>query len=174
MSPLHALLLLMSAATNGSDIVPNTNSAEFDVAARAYAKSDWVTAKRYFEIACTHNVANACGNLGVIHALGQGVPIDNLAAGTYYMRACNLGSSTGCANVGWFFENGIAFRSDPAKAAQYYQLSCNLNFSLGCRHLGNLHLRGEGVPQDTRLAVEYLNRALELDSNVDRMRIVYP
>lgn len=174
MTPFHALLFLMSAVTNGSEFTPNTQSAEFELADRAYAKANWVVARQNFEIACTSNVANACANLGVMNALGQGMPIDNSIAGTYYLRACNLSSGVGCANVGWFFEHGIALKRDPAKAAQYYQLSCNLNFSLGCRHLGNLHLRGQGVAQDTRLAIAYLNRALQLDTNVDRIKIVYP
>ena len=174
MTSFHAFLLLLSAVTNGSEFTPNTQSAEFDLADRAYAKADWATAKQNFEIACTDNVANACANLGVMNALGQGLPVDNLAAGTYYLRACNLSSGAGCANIGWIFEHGIALKRDPAKAAQYYQLSCNLDFSLGCRHLGNLHLRGQGVAQDTRLAIAYLTRALQLDSNIDRMKIVYP
>ena len=174
MAPFHALLLLMSAVTNGNGSVSDASSIEFDEGARAYSRSDWIAAKQNFEIACAGDVANACANLGVMNALGQGVTSDNSVAGAFYLRACNLGSAVGCSNIGWFFEHGIALRRDPAKAAQFYQLSCNLNFSLGCRHLGNLHLRGEGVRQDTKLAVAYLTRALELDSDIDRMKIAYP
>ena len=173
MIPIFAVLAFMSADSAAVVPTPAAQNAKFEQAARDYANGDWASAKRHFEVACNGNIPNACANLGVIHALGQGVPSDNIRASGFYQKACSLNSGVGCANIGWFFEHGIGQSRDPLRAAQYYQQSCSMNFSLGCRHLGNLHMTGEGVAQDTRLAIAYLTRALELDPNIDRIGVTY-
>ena len=67
----------------------------FDEAVAAYDRGDYATAVRGFLVHAEQGDATAQYNLGVMYALGEGVPENDAEAATWYRKAAEQGHASG-------------------------------------------------------------------------------
>lgn len=108
------------------------------------------------ESACRVGDAHACGQLGVMFALGRGVPRDARRARTVLEIACRGGSAAACTQLGLLIAvGGPRMLGESAKA---FAAGCDGGNGEGCGRLGNLFLTGDGVAHDPHKAAILLDR----------------
>jgi hypothetical protein len=149
--------VLEESSTPRHPPAPDTN----EILRRADAFYDQ---KRYAEAAplydqlCNAGNAVACGRLGYLYDLGEGVGEDDLRAVALYTKACDGNSYKSCNNLGVQYVKGKGIAKDPSRAAMLFSKACNGKYFTGCSYLGLLYLAGEGVGKDVGRGRELLTQ----------------
>ena len=108
----------------GPALAASPAAAGFDEGDRAFRNGDFARALAEFLPAAASGDANAQEMIGVIHALGLGVPADRGAAFTWYLRAAERGHAGAQSGVGWYYEVGLGgVPVDLVRAHLWYALS---------------------------------------------------
>jgi TPR repeat protein len=158
--------------------------------------ADFDSARPLFQVACDHDVAVSCGNLGYVEkkahpeqaraAFEKGCALDSpyscLGFGTFLLdqgkpgeqalaleknqKACDGNMAEGCANLGYQYREGKGVSADPEKGFEHDTRACQLGSGIGCTWVGNVLLSGKGHAQDEPLAFKYYARACELDKRI--------
>ena len=105
--------------------------------------------------------AGAQNNLGVMYALGQGVPRDYREAVRWYRRAAEQGNANAQNSLGWSYSNGRGVPQDDREAVRWYRRAAEQGNANAQNSLGWSYSNGRGVPQDDREAVRWYRRAAE-------------
>lgn len=122
-------------------------------------------------MACEHDLAIACTNLGYQYMQGRGVTADEAKGVDYYGRACKLNSGLGCVLLGHTYVRDGSRARDPVKALGLYRKACELKQPLGCHFAGTMLLGNGGVPTDDKTARQYLARACD-DGHAESCRVL--
>ncbi|WP_406547459.1 tetratricopeptide repeat protein, partial [Succinimonas sp.] len=64
-------------------------------------------AKTFYEKGCKLKEGDACNNLGLLYARGNGVRHNPTTAKSYFKKACDLGSQNGCNNYRLALQKGF-------------------------------------------------------------------
>ena len=128
---------------------------------RPDASNITVEEKSPLETACLNGNANACNDLGVKYATGEGVARNHSRAMELYRKACDIGSAVGCGNLAFFYRNGEGSPQDDAQAAAYFKRACNGGYASGCTDLGYMYEKGHGVSKDEKMAVDYYRKGCD-------------
>ncbi|MEE8544981.1 MAG: tetratricopeptide repeat protein, partial [Alphaproteobacteria bacterium] len=80
--------------------------ADFDDGVVAYISGDYATALREYRLAAEQGDASAQNNLGVMYAMGRGVPQDSALAAQWYRRAAEQGDARAQYNLGFMYADG--------------------------------------------------------------------
>lgn len=136
------------------DEAENADSCYWLGQARSMTK-DKAGARWAFETACRHNFADACKELGELHLVGEGVPVDAGKATKLFKRACELGSAAACR---W-----IMIGTNTREWIQSYQRACEAKNYTACYLLAGLYRRrAAGTPPNAYdLAVGLFKKACE-------------
>lgn len=81
--------------------------ADFSTAMDAWLKRDYVHAMTELVPVAESGNATAQELIGVLHALGLGVPQDREKAFAWYLRAAENGHAGAQSGVGWYYEVGL-------------------------------------------------------------------
>ena len=148
--------------------------AGFDDGVAAYELSDFVPALREFRVAANQGDARAQYMLGLMHAHGLGISVDNTEAMKWYRRAAEQGHAKSQYNLGVMHqrgtdlpsvnrplsvvaETGLGVAPAPnqqrlglsyAEAAKWYALAANQGLVEAQYNLGLMHASGGGIPED--------------------------
>jgi hypothetical protein len=97
--------------------------------------------------------------LGLLHELGQGVPLDTAAAYGWYRRAAELGLTAAAFNVAVMHDAGRGVPRDMTEAALWYARAAARGHPRAQFNLAQLYSAGEGVPRNPALAEAWYRAA---------------
>lgn len=160
LSRLRSVAEAGCAAGNGS----LCNRIGFSISRGDYGwAQDGAQALRYFEQACSLGNAVACGNAGISHQEGKGVPVDRAAAGRLYEKGCRLGDMTPCQmQAGWLLHEGVAGAPKAVESVASMRANCADRALNGpsCVALGVAYFRAsEGLARNENEAGKYWSKA---------------
>lgn len=125
-------------------------------------------ARRYEEAEAIYREAIAGGygaamvNLGYMHRVGRGRPVDGAEAARLYREAALLGNPRARVNLGSLYRTGQGVPKDLAEAVYWTRLAADVGWANAINALGNYVEKGEGVTQDDAQAAELYVRAAQL------------
>lgn len=105
-----------------------------------------------FDRACVTGDHEACRNLGVMYAEGQGVVANPARSAALYGQACERGNAKACDNLGLVLLQGHGVPAAPARARELFKKACDGGNALGCRNLGLALVGGTGGPREPEAA----------------------
>ena len=79
-------------------------------------------------------------NLGVMYAIGQGVPQDDAQAVQWYRQTAEQGDAQAQVLLGIAYESGRGVRQDLALAQEWYGKACDNGDQIGCNNYLRLKL----------------------------------
>jgi uncharacterized protein len=146
-----AVLILLSVASIA-------RADEFDVALRAYTKSDHATALRLIGPLADRGDIRAQVLLGNMYRDGNGVQQSDVEAFKWYLMAANKNEP----QAQYLCGNGYFQKGDNAEALKWYWKSAEQGYGPAQFELGNFYEKGFAVPQNYILAyMRYTLAALE-------------
>lgn len=114
-------------------------------------------------------------NLGIMFYMGQGVPVDYLAALHWFKQAAKQGHALAQYNAGYMYEKGEGTPQDYEEAVKYYRQAAEGGNRLAQYTLGSMYEKGQGVQQDEVLALKWYNLAAvqgELKAKIARDSVI--
>ena len=127
-----------------------------------YKKSDYPTARKYFQAACAKDQPQACENLGVMAYQAQGEKKDVEKALGLFRQACKAGQVSSCRNAGAEYFQGKIIKRDYKVALELFERGCELNDGFSCYNAGVLRADEAVGLQDPKRAVEHLERGCKI------------
>ena len=110
--------------------------------------------------ASSGNAAAQCG-LGVMYAIGDGVPQDYTQAASWWRKAAEQGSAAAQYFLGGSYHTGRGVPQDDTKAALWRGKAAGKGIVLAQAALGASYFAGIGVPQDDVRAAFWFRKAAE-------------
>ncbi|KAF0677568.1 tetratricopeptide repeat protein [Profundibacterium mesophilum] len=99
-------------------------AADLEAARQAMEAGRFAEAHAGFQVAARSGNADAEELIGVMHAMGLGMPRDDIRAFDWYMRAALKGHAGAQSGVGWYYEVGRGLPApDMVRAYAWYTLS---------------------------------------------------
>ena len=117
---MKKLLLILVLAVMGGNVA---TAGDFDAAAKAYQKRDYVTAITLFFSLADKGHATAQFNLGVMHENGTGVVQDFKKSVGWYRMAAEQGYVKAQFNLALMYEGGKWVKRDYVLAHMWYNLA---------------------------------------------------
>ena len=117
---MKKLLLILVLAVMGGNVA---TAGDFDAAAKAYQKRDYVTAITLFFSLADKGHATAQFNLGVMHENGTGVIQDFKKSVGWYRMAAEQGYVKAQFNLALMYEGGKWVKQDYILAHMWYNLA---------------------------------------------------
>ena len=117
---MNKLLLILVLAVMGGNVA---TAGDFDAAAKAYQKRDYVTAITLFFSLADKGHATAQFNLGVMHENGTGVVQDFKKSVGWYRMAAEQGYVKAQFNLALMYEGGKWVKQDYILAHMWYNLA---------------------------------------------------
>ncbi|MDR1367227.1 MAG: sel1 repeat family protein [Candidatus Accumulibacter sp.] len=144
--------------------------------AHAQAEQDDFRVVEPYQKACDSGSDAACGMLGFMYKVGEGVKQDDFKAATLFQKACDGGSAASCGMLGSMYRWGEGVKQDSFKAVALHQKACDGGSGMSCDELGVLYEKGEGTRKDIDQALLYFEKACDLEDrsgcvNFDRLKI---
>ncbi len=138
-------------------------------ALKAFENRDYVTALAGFRLNADLGDPDAQSFLGMMYALGWGVPQDKTEAVRWYRLAADQGNPIAQRELekmpafqnelGTNYADGIGVPQDDAKAIHWYTLAAEQGFADAQFNLGFMYMEGRGVLQDFAIAHMWSNLA---------------
>lgn len=120
---------------------------------------DYVTARRWYEIAAAQRNAGAQSQLGQLYADGRGVPQDFKKARQWWEQAALQGNAQAQFNLGQLYANGRGVSQDYATARGWHEKAAAQGNAWAQAQLGQLYANGWGVPQNYATARGWYEKA---------------
>ncbi len=105
------------------EVLPSPGCADFDAGDKAYDRADYKTALKEWRPLADFGDAEAQNKLGVLYALGEGVPQDYIEAARWYRRAAEQGHAHAQYNLGIMYSRGLGLPQDYAQALVLFNRS---------------------------------------------------
>ena len=146
--PVYAQAQTSSAASLQADCDSGKLEACVKAGSILYAKGeDLFGARKAYQTGCEGNLAEACLNLGVMVAAGDGGREDDRSARGIYDKACSLNLAAGCYNSAQLQLRGEGGAVDIRAARQGFDTACQRGLAQACRDLGlTLNRTDAGLP----------------------------
>ena len=103
--------------------------------------------------------ARAQYNLGVMYAMGLGVPQDSREALKWFHLSAAQGNAGAQYNLGVMYANGYGVPQDSRESLKWFRLAAAQGDAGGQYTFGVMYLNGQGVPQDSREAATWFRLA---------------
>ncbi len=92
--------------------------------------------------------ACAQSTLGLMYAMGAGVPENDREAGKWFRLAADQGHAEAQFNLGTMYNKGIGVPESDVEASKWFQLAADQGHAEAQFNLGFMYANGEGVPED--------------------------
>lgn len=122
--------------------------AGFQEGLLAYARRDYATAQKEWQLPAEHGLAAAQYNLGTLYATGRGVAKDIATALRWYRKAADQGLVSAQYTLGNMYATGQGVPMSIAQALSWYRKAADQGLAKAQYNLGVLYGNGQGVPQD--------------------------
>ncbi len=107
----------------------------------------------------------ACSDLGVLYALGRGVPQNDERASALARRACEQGAAIACSNQGALLAEGAGRtqgeKDVEARIVRLFRKACDAGAAEGCTNLGTVLEAGKLTVRDVRASARAHRRACD-------------
>ena len=114
------------------------------------------------DAACEGGDLDACTQLGVQYARGDGVPSDRFRASQLFRKGCAGDHAHACMFLAEAYRKGEGAGADTAKAQELYIKACELGDGLACRSVGDMYILGNLYGTDGRTAGLWYQMGCEL------------
>jgi len=114
---------------------------------------------KWYRKAAEQGDAQSQHNLGVMYAIGQGVPEDDAEAVKWFRKAAEQGCAEAQHKLGVMYANGKGVPEDDAEAVKWYRKAAEQGFDKAQVNLGLSYEFGTGVPEDYVEAYKWANLA---------------
>ena len=135
---------------------------------------DWegrVQAARWFPTAMQNDDPEAMRYLGIMYALGSGVPQDMAQAVGWIRKAAERHDAAAACLLGYLYETGEGVPLDKARAAGWYHEAAREGYPVVLERLARMFAEGDGIPQDTAEAVNWRRKAAERGDAEAQLRL---
>ena len=115
----------------------------------------------WFEKAAHAGLAPAQCNLGLLHLLGHGVPVDDRLGAHWISKAADAGLAPAQNHYGKLFQEGrgVKTKKPLTRAVQYFQKAADQGETNAMVNLAAAHIDGRGCPKDLAKARSLLTVA---------------
>jgi hypothetical protein len=147
------------------------HGAEFAEGFYAYSEGDYETALGIWQPLAEEGDADSQFGMGLLHANGWGVPLDDAAALRWYELAADQGHAEAQYNIGVMYQNGWGVEPNDQEAFKWHRLAAESGFSAAQRSLGSMYANGLGTEVDRIQAYMWFEIAAALgdrDANFNR------
>ena len=134
---------------------------DFQTGLAAYRQGDYAAALREWQPVAEQGDANAQYNLGLLYALGQGVPQDFKRAAEWYEKAARQGVAAAQYNLGVIYANGQGVPQNVTEARQWFARAAEQGVAQAEDSLGYFYGAGQGIPKNFAEAEKWYRRAAE-------------
>lgn len=131
----------------------------FERGGKAFLRGDYSTALSSFQSAAEQGRPEAQLGLGVMYAVGKGVPQNFAEAVKWYRLAAEQGDATAQYSLGVMYDKGLGVPQDYAQAVKWWRLAAEQGHAAAQEMLGGMYAIGKGVPQDFAEGYAWLNVA---------------
>jgi uncharacterized protein len=142
-------------------LLASTVLADFRNGVEAYHRGNDVTALQEFWTLAHEGHSGAQFNLGVLYAVGRGVPQDYGQAARWYRLAAEHGHALAQCNLGVLYEKGEGVSRSDAEAIRWYRMAADQGNPGGQNNLGRMYEQGLGVPRDPSQAAAWYRKAAD-------------
>ena len=97
--------------------------------------------------------------LGLMYAMGEGVPENNREAGKWFRLAADQGNAEAQFNLGLMYDKGVGVPESDVEASKWFRLAADQGNAEAQFNLGFMYANGEGVPKDYVQAYIWANLA---------------
>jgi TPR repeat protein len=126
-------------------------------------------AAAYLTQACEMGEPAACSDLGVLYAIGRGLPQSDERAVALSHRACEQGAAIACSNQGALMAEGVGGPAPKAAPGgevggpmiRLFRAACDAGVPEGCANLGTVYEGGKLAVRDVKAAARALRRACD-------------
>ena len=135
---------------------------------------DWegrVQAARWFPTAMQNDDPEAMRYLGIMYALGSGVPQDMAQAVGWIRKAAERHDAAAACLLGYLYETGEGVPQDKARAAGWYHEAARAGYPVVLERLARMFAEGDGIPRDTAEAVNWRRKAAERGDAEAQLRL---
>ena len=132
---------------------------------QAYERGDYAAALREWRPLAERGDGDAQGSLGLLYALGQGVPRDFDQAIRWFRLSAGQGYAIGQNNLAVMYQNGHGVPKDHAEALKLYRMSAAQGYTVAQYSLGTMYENGFGVKPDVEEAYLWYTLAAEKGHN---------
>ncbi len=101
---------------------------------------------------------DACGEIGLVYGLGDGVPADKAKGEKLMQAACDAGSLFTCTNLGILMRDGKLGPKNQARATALFEKACPAE-ATACNELALVYELGLGVTKDLPKSISLFEQA---------------
>lgn len=130
-----------------------------------------VQAARWFPAAMQNDDPEAMRYLGIMYALGSGVPQDMAQAVVWIRKAAERHDAVAACLLGYLYETGEGVPQDKARAAGWYHEAAREGYPVVLERLARMFAEGDGIPKDTAEALNWRRKAAERGDSVAQLRL---
>lgn len=116
-------------------------------------------AEQLLRAAMAQKNADAFNEMGLLHALGRGRPVNLERAVEFYRQGAELGSRVAISNLGAAYAKGEGFEQDYSLAFQYISRAAAMGDRQALHNMGVLYENGFHVFRDLTAALFYYDAA---------------
>ena len=149
------LSLLMSNAAVAIVLSGSVQAGQLEDGLAAYRRQDYDTAMRLLRPLAEKGKSNAQYDVGLMYAIGQGVPQDFAIAAKWYLKSAAQGDTDAMTNLGFMYEHGQGVRQDDAEAIRWYRSAAEQGNAVAQFNLGASYADGLGVERNYGEAVQW-------------------
>jgi TPR repeat protein len=138
-------------------------TGQLEDADAAIERGDYEEAYRLTKPLAQEGIPEAQFNLGLMYALGQGVPQDETEAAKWFRKAAEQGDPFAQSGIGLMYYEGQGVPQDYAEAVKWWRMSeeHDGNPPHTTFLLGSMYYQGAGVPQDYAEAAKWYQKAAD-------------
>ncbi len=135
--------------------------ADFQAGLTAYRQGDYAAALSEWQPIAEQGDANAQYNMGLLYALGQGVPQDFKRAAEWYEKAARQGVAAAQYNLGVIYANGQGVPQNVTEAREWFTRAAEQGVAQAEDSLGYFYGSGQGIAKNYAEAEKWYRRAAE-------------
>ncbi|HJT86268.1 MAG TPA: metallophosphoesterase [Bryobacteraceae bacterium] len=132
-------------------------AADFVAGLDAFDHGDYAAALKQWQPIAERGDANAEYNLGLLYALGKGVPQNYQTAAEWYRKAAEQGVAAAEYNLGVLYANGQGVSKSPGDAINWFTKAAQQGIAEADASLGDLY--HDGSPPNYANAEEWYRKA---------------
>ncbi len=125
----------------------------------AFARHDYATARRLWQVAADAGLPFAEYSLGRLCQQGRGGPKDTVQAVKLFHKAAEAKFGPAEFSLGMIYLTGAGEAKDDQVGAKWVRRAADHHVAQAMFNLGVLYENGQGLPQDARLAADWYQKA---------------
>jgi hypothetical protein len=164
-----------AACNDAMQRYPDVARFVFEAGRAAYARKDYLAARKFYDQAATAGYAMAMNNIGALYEGGNGTPVNYVEAARWYQKAVDTGEPISMVDLGWQYTTGHGVKKDYAEALRLNEAAVKAGMPAAMNNLGLMYMNGQGVARDYDQARRLFEQgaALGSDACINALGVIY-